>query len=208
MTPKPQKRSCSAGGQVPQRIRQLSFAAAFHLLLAEYGDRLRIQQVPGYPVELPLARVGGRAGQEGLSLRQIRLLGLPEPALPERSPNPPQAGVGKEVPAELPAKSLSGEPASRGRAAGRARLISGDAPPADLAPGDVLVAPYASLYLIPFLSAAAALVLDHGGPGDHFAITAREFGLPSVCATLHATRSIPEGAWVTVDADAGLVSWE
>ena len=107
----------------------------------------------------------------------------------------------------LPANTLSGEPASRGRAEGRARLISGDAPPAEFAPGDVLVAPYASLSLIPFLPAAAALVLDYGGPGDHFAITAREFGLPAVCATLHATRSIPEGAWVIVDAGTGLVSW-
>jgi phosphohistidine swiveling domain-containing protein len=44
-------------------------------------------------------------------------------------------------------------------------------------------------------------------PGDHAAITAREFGLPVVCAAPHATRRIPPGAWVTVDADAGLVTW-
>jgi pyruvate,water dikinase len=107
----------------------------------------------------------------------------------------------------MPANTLFGEPASRGRAAGRSRIVLGDSLPADLASGDVIVAPYADFQLIPFLPAAAAVVLDYGGPGDHFAITAREFGLPAVCATLHATQRIPESAWVSVDAYTGQVSW-
>ena len=69
------------------------------------------------------------------------------------------------------------------------------------------MAPYAGPALIPLLPALAAAVLDYGGPGDHFAITAREFGLPAVCATIHATRLIPEGAQVTLDADTGVVTW-
>jgi pyruvate,water dikinase len=51
------------------------------------------------------------------------------------------------------------------------------------------------------------VVLDYGGPGDHFAITAREFGLPAISGTLRATHMIPEGAQVNVDADAGIVTW-
>jgi rifampicin phosphotransferase len=102
---------------------------------------------------------------------------------------------------------MVGEPASRGRAAGRARIVVGNSLPAELASSDVIVAPYAGSQLIPFLPAVAAVVLDYGGPGDHFAITAREFGLPAVCAARHATQRIHEGAWVTVDADTGLVSW-
>ena len=43
--------------------------------------------------------------------------------------------------------------------------------------------------------------------GDHFAITAREFGLPAICGTLRATHLIPEGAQVNVDADVGVVTW-
>ncbi len=67
--------------------------------------------------------------------------------------------------------------------------------------------PYASPFLIPLLPAVAGVVLDYGGPGDHFAITAREFGLPAICGTLHATRLIPEGARVILNADAGIVTW-
>lgn len=104
--------------------------------------------------------------------------------------------------------SLRGEPASRGHVAGRAHILRGERLPVDLSPGDVLIAPYARLELIPYLPAAAALVLDYGNPGDHFAITVREFALPSVCATLDATRKIPDGAWVTVNGDEGLIDWE
>lgn len=67
--------------------------------------------------------------------------------------------------------------------------------------------PYASPALIPLLPASPGVVLDYGGPGDHFAITAREFGLPAVCGTLHATHLIPEGAQVTLEANIGLVTW-
>ena len=131
-------------------------------------------------------------------------LGLPTPDLPERTPS---ASALTAISETLPANTLQGQTASRGHAAGRARLILDNHLPADIAPGDVLVMPFASTILIPILPAIAALVLDQGGPGDHFAITAREFGLPSVCATLCATRCIPEGAQVQVDGFSGLVTW-
>jgi len=134
-------------------------------------------------------------------------LGLPTPKLPERPAHPLNLGDPSSASVTMPANTLTGEPASRGRAAGRARIITGDTLPADIATSDILVAPFASPLLIPLLPAIAAVVLDYGGPGDHFAITAREFGLPAICATLHATRMIPEGAQVTIDADTGLVTW-
>ena len=135
-------------------------------------------------------------------------LGLPDPGLPERPAAPENQAAEGVARTTLPANTLRGEPASRGRAAGRARLIVGDSLPADIAHGDVIVASYAGPVLIPFLPAVSAVVLDQGGPGEHFAITAREFGLPAVCATLQATTQIPEGAWVSVDGDTGLVTWK
>jgi pyruvate,water dikinase len=134
-------------------------------------------------------------------------LGLPSAELPERPADSLSRTDSGSAAPDLPVNTLRGEPASRGRASGRARLVSGDTLPADIAHGDILVAPYAGPALIPLLPALAAAVLDYGGPGDHFAITAREFGLPAVCATIHATRLIPEGAQVTVDADTGVVTW-
>ncbi len=134
-------------------------------------------------------------------------LGLPDSRLPDR-PAIPQSPVNLSIRHEdQPAGQLTGEPASRGRATGRARLIINDVPPVDIMPGDVLVAHSAGPLLIPILPAAAALILDTGGPIDHFAITAREFGLPSVCAAGYATGRIPEGARVTVDGFTGRVEW-
>jgi pyruvate,water dikinase len=143
---------------------------------------------------------------EFLELIPPACLGLPDPRLPGR---PIQTSHQVKVVSvdDMPEAALRGEPASRGRASGRARLMRGSLPPADIASGDVLVASAAGPDLIPFLPAMKAVVLDYGGPGDHFAITAREFGIPVVCATLQATQNIPEGAWVSVDADEGLVRW-
>jgi rifampicin phosphotransferase len=148
----------------------------------------------------------GRKAQfaEWRSMIAPSCLGLPDPYLPQRQENPVKRILPLE-PADLPADMLIGQPASRGKASGRARITHGDVPPADLGPGDVLIAPYAGPVLTPFLPAVAALVIDYGSPGDHAAITAREFGLPVVCGTLHATQKIPEGAWVTVDAENGVV---
>ena len=143
---------------------------------------------------------------EWLSLIPPACLGLPDPQLPERE-GFSSLPASKPEPIGVAANTLVGEPASRGRASGRARIITGDCIPADMASSDVIVAPFAGFQLIPFLPAAAAVVLDYGSPGDHFAITAREFGLPAVCATLHAVQRIPESAWVTVDGDTGLVTW-
>jgi pyruvate,water dikinase len=134
-------------------------------------------------------------------------LGLPDAKLPDRPGLALRQAQAAADPLDLPANSLMGEPASRGRVSGRARLMAGAYPPLDILPGDVLVAAFAGPTMIPILPAVAALALDYGGPGDHFAITAREFGLTSVCALRYATQKIPEGAWVTVDGDTGLVTW-
>lgn len=149
-----------------------------------------------------------RRAQFGKWVRLIppACLGLPNPRLPERTATTSPV-VSSIPPAEIPINTLVGQPASRGRAVGRSRIMLGDSLPEMIGPGDVIVASFASPQLIPFLPAVAAIVLDNGGPGDHFAITAREFGLPAVCATIHATQRIPESAWVTIDANTGLVTW-
>ena len=134
-------------------------------------------------------------------------LGLPFPQLPERPAIPKNVMLTISNPVNLPANRLTGEPASRGHATGKARLIDGDHIPADIHPGDILVGPFANPVVIALLPLVAGVVLDYGGPGDHFAITAREFGIPAVCGTIHATRLIAEGVQVSVDADSGFVTW-
>jgi phosphohistidine swiveling domain-containing protein len=178
---------------------------AFDVFWLYMDEVLAALREPLHPLNALLDKRRVQFG-EWLSLIPPACLGLPDPRLPERarSSSPPASPT---APSEMPANTLVGEPASRGRTSGRARIVVGNSLPADLASSDVIVAPYAGSQLIPFLPAIAAVVLDYGGPGDHFAITAREFGLPAVCATLHAVQRIPESAWVTVDAYTGLVTW-
>ena len=77
-----------------------------------------------------------------------------------------------------------------------------------MAAGEVLVFTHARPDWAPVFAILAGIVLDHGDLADHSAITAREFGVPAVYATTHATQRIPDGAWVTVDGDAGSVTWQ
>lgn len=51
----------------------------------------------------------------------------------------------------------------------------------------------------------AAIVTDEGGLASHVAIIAREFGVPCVMGTETATQQIKDGAYIEVDAAAGIV---
>lgn len=75
--------------------------------------------------------------------------------------------------------SYSGWGAGPGVAEGRARVVTRPDPDA-LAPGDVLVAVSTDASWTPLFAAAAALVVQQGGPLSHAAICARELGLPAV----------------------------
>jgi pyruvate,water dikinase len=100
---------------------------------------------------------------------------------------------------------LRGAAASRGVVTGRARVIV-DLEDADrLEPGDVLVCVMTSPPWTPLFGIAAAVVADSGDIGSHPAIAAREYGIPCVLGVRVATRSIPDGAFVTVDGAAGTV---
>ena len=104
--------------------------------------------------------------------------------------------------------TLLGQASSRGTASGRARVVTHLTAIPDIERGDVLVAHDAGPTWMPLLPVLAGIVLNWSGPGDHAAITAREFGVPMVCGTINATQQIADGAWVTVDGNTGRVVWE
>lgn len=56
--------------------------------------------------------------------------------------------------------------------------------------------------VLPLLS---ALATNRGGVLFHAAIIAREYGIPAVVGTTDATRVIPDGARIRVDAGSGEV---
>ena len=97
-----------------------------------------------------------------------------------------------------------GNPASRGRAQGRARVI-GDAQDAkQVQAGEVLITRMTTPDMVPAMRRCAAIVTAIGGRTCHAAIVSREFGKPCVVAVADAL-SIPNGALVSVDGAAGIV---
>ena len=71
--------------------------------------------------------------------------------------------------------------------------------------GEVLVTRSTSTAFNYVLPLVGAIVTDRGGLMSHAAIVAREYGLPGVVGCLVATKNIPNGARVRVDADKGEV---
>jgi len=100
---------------------------------------------------------------------------------------------------------VRGAPGGAGVASGSARVILDLVDAERLEPGDVLVTTMTSPPWTPLFAIAAAVVTDAGDALSHVAIAAREYGIPCVVGTNHATLLVPDGAAVTVDGDAGTV---
>jgi rifampicin phosphotransferase len=100
---------------------------------------------------------------------------------------------------------LSGQPGSVGVAEGPVRIILSPADFGKLQPGDVLVAPFTNPSWTPLFTRARAVIVDTGAAMSHAAIVAREYGVPAVMGTGHATTILKDGQWVRVDGGRGLV---
>jgi pyruvate,water dikinase len=103
---------------------------------------------------------------------------------------------------------LTGIAASGGTATGRARVALTADEGAALEPGEILVAPFTDPGWTPLFTVAGAIVMDLGGLLSHGAIVAREFGIPAVVNTRTATATLRTGQTVTVNGDAGEVTWK
>jgi pyruvate,water dikinase len=100
---------------------------------------------------------------------------------------------------------LVGVAGSPGVAEGPARVARDDRTALELRPGEVLVAPLVDVSWSPALLTAAAVVTDVGAPLSHGMIVCRELGIPCVASVNDASRSIPDGAPVSVDGTHGTV---
>ena len=101
---------------------------------------------------------------------------------------------------------LTGIAGCPGTATGRARVILDPSDPGALEPGDILVAPVTDPSWTPLFVPAAAVVVDVGAQITHAVIVSRELGIPCVVSVTDATRSIPDGATITVDGTNGTVT--
>jgi phosphohistidine swiveling domain-containing protein len=101
---------------------------------------------------------------------------------------------------------LRGTPASPGRATAPARVIL-DPHDAQLAHGEILVAPSTDPGWTPLFLTAGGLVMELGGAMSHGAIVAREYGIPAVVGVAGATEHIRTGQLITVDGTTGTVTF-
>ncbi len=105
-------------------------------------------------------------------------------------------------PAEVLVKGFGASP---GIAGGRARLLRSAGEMESLRAGEVLVTTMTTPDMVPAMARAAAIVTDEGGMTCHAAIVSRELGVPCVVGTRTGTKSIADGAEVSVDGKAGAV---
>jgi pyruvate,water dikinase len=103
-------------------------------------------------------------------------------------------------------RELRGLPASAGTARGRARVCASLEQARTLERGEILVTASTDPAWTPLFLVAGGLVLEQGGMLSHGAIVAREYGLPAVINVEHATRLVPDGRTITVDASRGRVT--
>lgn len=100
-------------------------------------------------------------------------------------------------------KGFAGSP---GSAEGKARVCRTVAEIAELEEGEILVAPTTSPSWAPAFVKIKACVTDVGGVMCHAAIVCREYGVPAVVGTGHATKIVKTGQTIRVDGTTGEIT--
>ncbi|AZM60907.1 MULTISPECIES: PEP/pyruvate-binding domain-containing protein [unclassified Streptomyces] len=129
----------------------------------------------------------------------------------KRLPEPPLTFIGHHDPATAvrpvpDGEILEGLGSSPGRVMGRARIVEDLVWQADeFEAGEILVTRFTDATWTPLFAIAGGVVTDIGSMLSHSSIVAREFNVPSVVNTKHATQVIRTGDLIVVDGDAGTV---
>ena len=101
---------------------------------------------------------------------------------------------------------IHGYAASPGVVEGVARVLRSVNDIGQIRDGEILVCPVTAPSWAPVFGKIKAAVSDIGGTMSHAAIVAREYGMPAVVGTGHATKRIQTGQRVRVDGDRGIVT--
>jgi pyruvate,water dikinase len=107
--------------------------------------------------------------------------------------------------AEVNARQLRGQPASKGIGRGKARVIEKIADLFSVQKGEILVCDAIDPTMTFVVPLVTAIVERRGGMLIHGAIIAREYGLPCVTGIPQATEFLKTGDDITVDGYFGLV---
>jgi pyruvate,water dikinase len=102
-------------------------------------------------------------------------------------------------------QEVRGYAASPGVVEGVARVVLDVNDIGQVREGEILVCPVTAPSWAPVFGKIKAAVSDIGGTMSHAAIVAREYGMPAVVGTGHATSRIKTGQRLLVDGDQGVV---
>lgn len=98
-----------------------------------------------------------------------------------------------------------GSAAFPGIGCGLAHHVRNDEDLLDFPVGGVLIAPHSTPQFVVVMKKASAIVTDAGSVTGHMASLAREFGTPTLLGVIGATKTIMQGAEITVDAYSGRI---
>ncbi len=101
---------------------------------------------------------------------------------------------------------IRGYAASPGVTEGVARVLTSVNDIGQIKDGEILVCPVTAPSWAPVFGKIKAAVSDIGGTMSHAAIVAREYGMPAVVGTGHATKRIQTGQRIRVDGTTGVVT--
>jgi len=120
---------------------------------------------------------------------------------------PPETiNIQARIPLLTPATDiLVGDCASPGVATGTARIIRDPSVSADLAAGEVLIAPYTDPAWTPLFPGAAAIVVEVGSYLSHAGTVAREYGIPCLVDVHGCMDRIHSGQQLRINATEGWV---
>lgn len=100
---------------------------------------------------------------------------------------------------------IYGNPASLGKAVGKAKIIKGQADFHKFHEGDILITAMTRPEFVPLMKKSSAIVTDEGGITSHAAIISRELGKPCIIGTQIATKTFKDNDLLEVDANHGSV---
>ncbi len=103
-------------------------------------------------------------------------------------------------------QEIHGYAAAPGAVEGLARVLRSVNDIGQIRDGEILVCAVTAPSWAPVFGKIIAAVSDIGGTMSHAAIVAREYGMPAVVGTGHATKLIKTGQRIRVDGDRGLVT--
>lgn len=90
---------------------------------------------------------------------------------------------------------------------GVARIITSVKDITKVKEGDIIVTPMTDPDWVPVMKKAAGIVTDLGGRTCHAAIVSRELNRPAIVGTSIATKTIKDGAAITIDCSQGTIGY-